>query len=494
MKTPDDIHACQIFWHVPLPENPENQEGSSTPPQLLGRLERDGDGHLFFAYEKTWLDRRIEISPGHLPLELGTQPVSLTDPHSTGYESSMDVRNEFRGLPGPFYDSLPDKWGMTLLAKHTGKDPDSISALEILCHRGNRCMGAFSYEPATSHARSHEPISDETLNLYCQKAAQLTTGDETGTDTLAQTILDALEDSGGSVGGMRPKMLLAIRKADLSGGDPANAPTMRKLAGYDYSDMPPDFEPWLLKFDTHPGECRGLIEKAFADMAVMAGVSMPRTTLIRTSSPQGEHAHFATLRFDRQIVGGQWHRVHMHTAAGLLRKDFNQLDLDYTDLLELTRILTGDAAQVRQVYTRAVFNVLAGNSDDHAKNHAFLLNHTGKWEISPAYDLTPSKLRLLPDIRSTSILGNKREAIPLATLTTLAEQHNIKDSKEIIQQVADAIKQWPKFAEDQQIPRELAGRYKTRMKNLLPEELKSPTGLKKRFSKNTDPGGRGDFR
>jgi len=479
MKFPTDINECQVFWHVPV------SKAGRENKIPVGTLARDSDGHLFFAYEETWLRHGIEISPGYLPLELGTKPVSLSDPHSTGYVVSSDVRNEFRGLPGPFYDSLPDKWGMKLLASHTGKSADNMDAIEILCHRGNRCMGAFSYEPATAHAERSELLSVDTVGLYCQKAAQLASGIET--ETLEKTILDALEDSGGSAGGMRPKMLLAIHKADLPEDSAATTPTLRKLAGYDHCDMPPEFEPWLLKFDTDPSECRGRIEKAFANMAEVAGVTMPKTALIHTKSPQGEHAHFSILRFDRQIVEGQWHRVHMHTAAGMLQRDFNQLDLDYTDLLELTKILTGDPAQVRQVYVRAVFNVIAGNSDDHAKNHAFILDHTGKWAISPAYDLTPSRLRQLPNIRSTSVLGNNREIIPLETLINLAEIHQIVEPIAIIQQVVGAVKQWPKFAEDQKIPSGIADRYKTRIATLLPKEFKTPS-LRKSISTKSGPG------
>ena len=207
-------------------------------------------------------------------------------------------------------------------------------------------------------------------------------------------------------------------------------------------------------------------------MARAAGVTMPETTLIRTKSPDGvQHAHFATLRFDRQLVGDQWHRVHMHTAAGILRRDYNELDLDYTDLLELTKILTGDPSQVRQVYLRAVFNVLAGNSDDHAKNHAFLLDSTAKWRVSPAYDLTPSSLRLQPGIRSTSVLGNKNEKIPLSTLKELAQEHGINDPMPIIQQVSEAIKKWGDFAKAAGIPNHIVGRYGNRMTAIHPQEL-----------------------
>lgn len=116
--------------------------------------------------------------------------------------------------------------------------------------------------------------------------------------------------------------------------------------------------------------------------------------------------------------------------------------MDYIDLLEVTKILTGDPAKVRQVYVRAVFNILAGNSDYHAKNHTFHLDSTAKWRINPACALTPSSLRLQQGIRSTSVLGNKNEKIPLSTFNELAYEHVINNPIPIVQQVSEAIKKW----------------------------------------------------
>ncbi len=471
MKHKGPIQQCKVFWHVPV-------TGKNEAKHLIGTLARDGAGHLYFAYASEWIDHGIEISPNFLPLRIGTTPVSLTDPDSLGYEESSDVRGEFRGLPGPFYDSLPDKWGMKLLSAHAGKDPDAMDALEILCHRGNRCMGAFSYKPATGSGSPPKNLSEETLDLYCQKAGQLAAGAEP--ESLESGVLDALEDSGGSAGGMRPKMLVAIHADEISysrESAPAAIPTLRKLAGYDHHDMPSEFEPWLLKFDTEPDQCRGLIEQACANMARDAGITMLNTTLIHTQSKDGvKRSHFAALRFDRALVDGEWQRVHMHTAAGIIRRDYNQLDLDYTDLLELTRILTGDPTQVRQVYLRAVFNVLAGNSDDHAKNHAFLLDHSGTWKISPAYDLTPSRLRQQPGIRSTSVLGNKNEKIPLDTLLKLADEHQIDGALGIIQRVAESTGRWEHFAKAVGIPSSITKRYASRIREIRPEELGKKSG------------------
>lgn len=78
----------------------------------------------------------------------------------------------------------------------------------------------------------------------------------------------------------------------------------------------------------------------------------------------------------------------MHTASGLLPSDFRAPALDYEDLLNLTGVLTKDIREVEKMYRLAVFNVLAHNRDDHAKNFSFLMDKAGEWKLSPAYDLT----------------------------------------------------------------------------------------------------------
>ena len=58
--------------------------------------------------------------------------------------------------------------------------------------------------------------------------------------------------------------------------------------------------------------------------------------------------------------------------------------MEYDDLMDLTRVLTGSELEVEEVFRRACFNVFAGNDDDHAKNHAFIMVSDNKWELTPA--------------------------------------------------------------------------------------------------------------
>ena len=456
MKT---ITECSILW-----------EGGRTASEI-GTL-KAANGHIYFAYKESWLKRGLEISPLYLPTELGIKPVSMTDPRAEGYTPKSALTKEFRGLPAPFYDSLPDSWGMKLLESYTKVSADTLDGITILCHRGRRCMGAFSYHPATSSSKPHS-FGEVELDLYCREAGRLAKEPR----HIKDVILLALEESGGSAGGMRPKILLALPD------NPSTELAIRSLEGFDHKDLPKGYTPWLLKFDTEPEKERGKIEHAFANLAKGCGLDVPPTQIVRTKGPDGvERAHFAVQRFDRAKLDGIWLRVHMHTAAGLLRRNFNELDLDYTDLLELTNKLAGAPKQVEESFRRAAFNVLAGNADDHAKNHAFLMNQSGQWTLSPAYDLTPSRLRQTPGIRSTSVLGTKDEKAAAKALPLLGEKHGIpKDKvKSIIEEVKQGLGRWGRAAKEAGISLGNTARVQERLNEIRPSTIQRPTPPKPR--------------
>ena len=125
----------------------------------------------------------------------------------------------------------------------------------------------------------------------------------------------------------------------------------------------------------------------------------------------------------------------------MLHSDFRTPSLDYEDLLALTNIVTRDMREVIKMYQLAVFNVLSHNRDDHAKNFSFLMDETGEWKISPAYDLTFSSG---PNgEQSTMVLGEGKNPT-INHLKNLAIQAKIKSiqSEEIISQTQEALSQW----------------------------------------------------
>jgi serine/threonine-protein kinase HipA len=100
-----------------------------------------------------------------------------------------------------------------------------------------------------------------------------------------------------------------------------------------------------------------------------------------------------------------------------------------------------------QLYRRMVFNVIARNQDDHTKNISFLMDETGKWGLSPAYDLTyaydPANIWMKSHQMS---VNGKRDDITNIDLTQVAKRMNIKKSKEIVDSVLDIVSNWKKYA------------------------------------------------
>jgi serine/threonine-protein kinase HipA len=135
----------------------------------------------------------------------------------------------------------------------------------------------------------------------------------------------------------------------------------------------------------------------------------------------------------------------MHTACGLLHSDFRTPSLDYEDLIALTGMLTRDVREVEKMYQLAVFNVLAHNRDDHAKNFSFLMNDRGQWTLSPAYDLTFSSGPR--GEQSTMVMGEGGNP-KVEHLIKLGEEANIaKDHiHEIIAKTTESLAKWPELA------------------------------------------------
>jgi serine/threonine-protein kinase HipA len=229
--------------------------------------------------------------------------------------------------------------------------------------------------------------------------------------------------SGGSAGA-RPKVL-ALR--DTGSG---------AFAIDDGSVAAQGREHWLIKLKHRAeGGDIGRVEHAYAEMARAAGIDFPATQLV--IDDRGA-AHFAARRFDRTAAG----RLHAHTLAGLVHADFRMPSLDYADLLKVTRVLTGDPSQVEEAFRRMVFNVIAGNRDDHAKNHAFLMGRDGRWRLSPAYDVTPSDGP--GGEHNLTVAGEGRAPGP-DHIAKVASDAGIPDAaaRGIVDQVVEAISSWP---------------------------------------------------
>jgi serine/threonine-protein kinase HipA len=362
------------------------------------------DRQIYFEYDAGFIERGLEISPLRLPLKSGV--------------TSFDLML-FEGLAGVFSDSLPDGWGRLLFdrfVKSQGILPADMTPLDRLAYVGKHGMGALVYEPDYGVEDSKDAIN---LDILAQESQEVLNG-------TSEAVLQELLALNGSSAGARPKALIGVDK------------TYKKII-HGVSSLPKGYEPWLVKFvNTQDGADAGAIEYVYALMAKEAGVYMPDVHLFPAKSGAG---YFAVKRFDRD--GKK--RLHMHTAGGLLHSDFRVPALDYEDLTALTGRLTRDVREVEKMFRLAVFNILAHNRDDHAKNFSFLMNEKGEWKLSPAYDLTFSSG--MRGEQSTTVMGEGRKpgAKQLGDLGNEAKLPKAKVN-EIIDQTKAALSKWKTLA------------------------------------------------
>jgi serine/threonine-protein kinase HipA len=377
--------------------------------QPVGRLAyRDRIAYL--QYDESFLTAGLELSPMH---------------HSTSTGVQRPYRADiFEGLHGVFNDSLPDGWGRLLVdrrARQLGIEPATLTPLDRLACVGGNAIGALTYAPTTDVWEQRCDTLD--LDKLAADARLVLEGD-------ISDVISELGQAGGSPGGARPKALVAVND------------TGHTVHGID--DIPDDYTQYLVKFAGHEDpEDIAAIEMAYAMMAKDAGVAMPETRLLKGGRGQ---LHFAARRFDRE---GE-RRVHVHSASGLLYTDIRIPALDYEDLIKLTRKLTHDQRECKAMFTLAVFNVLAHNRDDHARQFSFIMHRDGVWHMAPAYDLTYSPGP--GGEHSSSVLGHGKD-ITRAKLMALGRKADIKDQDiaQIIERAETVIGSWETYASEQDV-------------------------------------------
>lgn len=315
---------------------------------LIGQLTMDGRRPVF-GYDAAWIADGLELSPIEMPLR--------SAPYYGNHASS-------HYLCGLLSDSLPDGWGMLLMDRFFRKIMDKpiqqINVLDRLAYIGDSAMGALSFEPEHNLSDAID-INELTLAKLAASNQTILSGQES--DILAELIV-----IGGSPQGARPKALVLYDKQN-------------DFITTDLTSTNSSATPWLIKFPAqseHKSVC--LLEALYADMAKKAGLNMPAHHYFDINN---DYAAFGVERFDQ--ISDQ--RVHIHTLAGLLDIDFRTPSLDYLQYLRCVRMLTGSQASVEDGFRHAVFNVIFNNKDDHSKNFSFMMGKSGRWTLSPVYDL-----------------------------------------------------------------------------------------------------------
>ena len=303
--------------------------------ESVGTLQEDiSRGVCVFEYDKSWLSNGFSLSPTELPLQSG---LLYADKDKLG------------GTFAVFEDSLPDGYGLYLLDRILRKQGVSLrdlTPLQRLSIVGNGGMGALTYRPLMPGLQAQQELDgEERLDSLQEEALKVLSEKESGDASI-------LYYNSSNSGGARPKAVMRAR----------------------------DGSHWLVKFrHTYDPADIGKTELLYMRTARECGIDIPRIGLVKDR-------YFAIERFDFTPEG---ERIHMVTAASLLKTDFRNQDVDYTNLLALTGYLTQDPVQVEEMFRRMVMNLVAVNKDDHAKNFSFLCDG-GKWRLAPAYDITYS--------------------------------------------------------------------------------------------------------
>jgi serine/threonine-protein kinase HipA len=395
-------------------------------------------GYAVFEYEPAFLNKGLDISPVHMGLEMARSGDGRFSFPSLNHDT-------FLGLPGLLADALPDKFGNRIIdawLARQGRDSADFSPVERLCYTGRRGMGALEFAPATigkyDNATPVElaALVELTEAIMHDRHALETRLGESEQDN-ADAVLDILR-VGTSAGGARPKAVIAMDGDGNVMSGQAEAP-----AGFDY---------WILKFDgvtdLELGEPKhyGRIEYAYHLMAQAAGIHMSECQLLE------EHgrAHFMTRRFDR--IDGR--KLHLQSLYGIAHFDFNMSGAySYEQAFAIMRKLRLSKADAAEQYRRMVFNVIARNLDDHTKNIAFMMDPGGRWQLSPAFDVIYAHN---PKGRWTSqhqmSINAKRDDITRQDLLDVADAISLSRPQAIIEEVVQAVENWPEFATAAGVP------------------------------------------
>ena len=402
----------------------------------------DGAGLAHFEYEPDFVQSGIEVAPHTMPLSRQI------------YSFPALPRETFHGLPGLLADSLPDDFGNALInvwLASQGRSPETFNPVERLCYTGIRGMGALEYQPSQGPFTGKSESVD--VEALVELAGKILTKRNSIRGSFAPEFReDALQDIlrvGTSAGGARAKAIIAWNE------DTKEVRSGQVKAGKGFSY-------WLLKFDGVSGNRDkeledpagyGLIEYAYYHMAKKANIDMEESRLLKENG----RSHFMTKRFDRTDSG---QKIHMQSFCAMEHFDFKRAGAhSYEQALRTIRKLGMPMETIEEQFRRMAFNIIGRNQDDHVKNIAFLMDKSGNWSLSPAFDMTYS---YNPQGDWTSrhqmSLNGKRDDFTLDDFKACAKNASMKRGRaeEIIEQVQAAVLQWELFADESGVLPEIA--------------------------------------
>lgn len=404
---------------------------------VIGAVSVDSDDKTAdFEYNPSFIQSGIQLSPVMMPLKSGV------------YRFPGLPYGTYHGLPGLVSDSLPDKFGndiITLWLAKQGRLPESFNAVERLCYTGKRGMGALEYYPVIATGSVDETLNVSELvelaSIVLQNRSNVQAVLDECDKAKMNAALSQIINIGTSAGGARAKAVIAW-----------NPGTKEVRSGQTESSK--GFEHWLIKFSGVSGnkdkededrEDLGIIEYAYYLMAKEAGINMSECRIL----DDGKNCHFMTKRFDRDNNGNKFH---MQTLCALAHMDFNQAGMySYEQLFSVLNQIGAHHQDSVEAFKRMLFNIFSFNCDDHTKNTSFLMDKTGQWKLSPAYDVS---FAFNPNGFWTSshqmTINGKRKNIAESDFETCARIGSLssKEVKNAFLDVKSAVSKWKAIAKN----------------------------------------------
>ena len=321
--------------------------------ELVGTIyvsQTRGKEFYSFEYEQRWLENQPMVLDPDLQLYKGRQYI-----------------NDDKNIFGIFADSCPDRWGKRLMkrreelrAKKAEEKPRKLLESDYLLGVFDKArMGGLRFKTELDGeflSNDKEYATPPWTSLReLEQASIAFENDDTGLD---EKWLKQLLAPGSSIGGARPKA----------------------------SVMAPDGSLWIAKFPSkHDDFNSGAWEMVVHDLAVMCGLNVPEAKVEKFSKLG---TTFLVKRFDR--VAEQ--RIHFSSAMTMLGKKDGANATDGSSYLEIASFLKANGAKpkrdLQELWKRIVFSMAVSNTDDHFRNHGFILSDEG-WELSPLYDVNP---------------------------------------------------------------------------------------------------------
>jgi len=379
---------------------------------LLGELSYEslrGSDSYGFTFHEDWLKKHGNL---FLSDDVNNYP---------GKQYTQPVNDIF----GCFSDALPDRWGRTLLnrreqllATEEKRPIRRLTSFDYLLGIDDFSrMGGFRFKTSldndfinTSNVLRTPPLADIRELIYASNEIE---NSEANNQLSDLKWLEQLIQPGTSLGGSRPKASVI---------DTDNRLSMAKFPSRnDEYDM-------------------GLWEHFSHQLAKAAGIHAASTRVLSTNDP---YHTLLSRRFDRTEAGKRIHVASAMTLLGLSDGDNASTGHGYLDIVDfILQGCTDVETNLRELYRRVAFNICIGNTDDHFRNHSFLLTAKG-WTLSPAYDMNPT----LNDHQSLLISPTSNKA-DLTLLQDACESYllNKNVATTIISEVITTVKAWEPLA------------------------------------------------